>query len=979
MDLATTGPVVLDTLTKACSQNAETLKPAEHQLQEWETQPGFYTILSTIFTNHTVDVNVRWLAVLYCKNGVDKYWRKSAPHAISEEEKEGMKKRLISDFSEPVHQVATQIAVLIGKVARLDCPRNWSELLPTIFQAVRCPEHLLQERALLVLHHVTKTLASKRLTADRKLFEELTNEIFSFILGLWRHHLDQLMVLASQHDDSMLEMVDKCVLTLKILRKLVAYGIHDPGSNPDAVNFHTIIFARLKDTLDCRRSLWGNHIMLEKFERLILTMTKVLLDLLELHPVSFLQFVHTTLELVVKYNFTETVGGLLFERFTVNSFNLMKGILFCDTYRPSKNMAESTDAVRMEAYKIKTNFFTFNMLAEICRRLISQYFLLNSDDLITWDEDPEQFCQEEGGDSYKYSLRPCTEVLFLTLFKEYRLSLTPVLLEMVKSFQGQCDPEDMVFILRKDAVYNAVGLAAFDLFDEINFDEWFSTHLLNELRNKHVNYRIIRRRVIWLVGQWVGVKMSVSLRPVLYEAILPLLNEKEDMVVRLEAANTLKTDILSKCFSLLDDFEFNTDQFLPYLDSSFTLLFQLLKEVNECDSKMQVLHVISFVIERVGYQIRPYTTSLVQYLPSLWLDSSQHNMLRCAILTTLIHLVQGFGSLCTTLYHFLLPVIHSSTDASQDQHVYLMEDGLELWQVTLQNSPVIDNQLLNLFHNMPALLELGTENLRVCLKIIEAYLILGPQEFMHQYSDVLVGSLSSLLTDLRTEGVVLILRVIELVFKTFPNEGPQVFRPLLPKLLKSTLDKEEHPVVMSMYLTLFGRILLQNRDYMWMFLKDVSPDFGKDTASILGCLIDVWLDKIDGVTQPERRKLLALAVASVLTVNLSPIVERFGSIINLCVEVLHDVCRIPVDEDTAVQLDSLVITDRTEVEEEQETELDKRKRMLSKRDPVHTVALREYVISQLTLCQQMHGQAGFEHLMEQVDPEIIQQLQSFTK
>lgn len=46
MDIATTGPVVLETLTKACSQNAETLKPAENQLQEWETQPGFYTILS---------------------------------------------------------------------------------------------------------------------------------------------------------------------------------------------------------------------------------------------------------------------------------------------------------------------------------------------------------------------------------------------------------------------------------------------------------------------------------------------------------------------------------------------------------------------------------------------------------------------------------------------------------------------------------------------------------------------------------------------------------------------------------------------------------------------------------------------------------------------------------------------------------------------------------------------------------------------
>lgn len=55
---------------------------------------------------------------------------------------------------------------------------------------------------------------------------------------------------------------------------------------------------------------------------------------------------------------------------------------------------------------------------------------------------------------------------------------------------------------------------------------------------------------------------------------------------------------------------------------------------------MHVLHVLSFVIERVGSKIRPYIASLAQYLPLLWKESEDHNMLRCAILTSLIHLVQ---------------------------------------------------------------------------------------------------------------------------------------------------------------------------------------------------------------------------------------------------------------------------------------------------------------------------------------------------
>lgn len=79
--------LVLETLRRATSQEAEVLKPAEQQLQQWETEPGFYSTLVEIFSEYSLEVNVRFLAVLYFKNGVDRYWRKTAPNAISEEEK----------------------------------------------------------------------------------------------------------------------------------------------------------------------------------------------------------------------------------------------------------------------------------------------------------------------------------------------------------------------------------------------------------------------------------------------------------------------------------------------------------------------------------------------------------------------------------------------------------------------------------------------------------------------------------------------------------------------------------------------------------------------------------------------------------------------------------------------------------------------------------------------------------------------------
>ncbi|GFS20703.1 importin-11 [Elysia marginata] len=267
-----------------------------------------------------------------------------------------------------------------------------------------------------------------------------------------------------------------------------------------------------------------------------------------------------------------------------------------------------------------------------------------------------------------------------------------------------------------------------------------------------------------------------------------------------------------------------------FIESLFSLLFHLLKEVRECDTKMHVLHVLSFVIERVGSEIRPFIASLVQYLPLLWKESEEHNMLRCAILTSLIHLVQGYGSDSNQLWQFILPAIAISTDTTQEPHVYLLEDGLELWYVTLINAPGMSPELLKLFDNLPALLEITSENLRVCLKIIQCYVLLGSRDFMQAYSEILSASLLSLMTDIRTEGMVLILRTVELVLKAFPNEGPSVFQAMLPGIIGSILDEEENSVVVAMHLSLFGRILLQNQDFMWSAIQHIAAESSKDVC-----------------------------------------------------------------------------------------------------------------------------------------------------
>lgn len=50
----------------------------------------------------------------------------------------------------------------------------------------------------------------------------------------------------------------------------------------------------------------------------------------------------------------------------------------------------------------------------------------------------------------------------------------------------------------------------------------------------------MRYRVVWLLGEWVTVKMSSFLRPSLYSVLVPILARTEDMAVRYHHFNVLE-------------------------------------------------------------------------------------------------------------------------------------------------------------------------------------------------------------------------------------------------------------------------------------------------------------------------------------------------------------------------------------------------------------------------------------------------------
>ena len=97
------------------------------------------------------------------------------------------------------------------------------------------------------------------------------------------------------------------------------------------------------------------------------------------------------------------------------------------------------------------------------------------------------------------------------------------------------------------------------------------------------------------------------------------------------------------------------------------------------------------------------------------------------------------------LQSFLLDVLHMSTDTSQDSHVYLLEDGLQLWLCVLENTPSLPDssngtepppaaysRMLDLYGNILPLMDTSTENFQLVSQITIAYIMLCPRHFLQK-------------------------------------------------------------------------------------------------------------------------------------------------------------------------------------------------------------------------------------------------------
>lgn len=118
--------ILFHVLRSAASADPTQIQSGTKQLQTWEKAPRFYPLLQRVFLDKALPYEVRYLAIIQLKNGIDKYWRKSATNAVNKDDKAQIRANLLqSAVNEADARLALQNALVVAKIVRFEFPGDW--------------------------------------------------------------------------------------------------------------------------------------------------------------------------------------------------------------------------------------------------------------------------------------------------------------------------------------------------------------------------------------------------------------------------------------------------------------------------------------------------------------------------------------------------------------------------------------------------------------------------------------------------------------------------------------------------------------------------------------------------------------------------------------------------------------------------------------------------------------------------------------
>lgn len=532
---------------------------------------------------------------------------------------------------------------------------------------------------------------------------------------------------------------------------------------------------------------------------------------------------------------------------------------------------------------------------------------------------------EQEDEHWLFSLRPCAEKVFIDLFAQFKSILIEPLLRVLDATSSAQSGSPF---LMKEAMYNAVGLAATHLFDNFSLDD-FLPQLEAEIQNPNVP-TIFKRRILMLTSQWVTVKCSEKSRALVYKIV----------GVQLDSAET--GICLSAAFAvqkILDDWEWTKDGFEPFSAHYIRCLVKCLEKSEEMETKMRILGTIGLICERMGVHTIPEIGGVLSMVPVEWQNSGDQHMIKVALLGLLNRIVLGLKGQAEGCYPIVLPLIQFSTDSANSEHVYLLEEALELWHAILQNAQASNGHLVQLFPVLlkHELLPSATENLGKILYIIESSLLLMGESIYRRdcASQPLLDDMISMLPNLESKALSQFTRVLGFAAQIW---GLRSFTSTnITHLTELFLSQHQNAIKEVCLLSLLCQIIVLDASYIinvWMQYSQ---------GDLTQTVVEKFAARFDNIGHSKYRKLCSMALTALIGVG-HPCF-RAESILRLIGTIWSDVLaevQSTVDDLIYWADDSILLEDL-----EVDTAEINRRKVLSERDPVCTTHLKPYIKAHL--------------------------------
>lgn len=476
-----TTQTLLHILQSASSNDRQQITSGTEQLQNWEKTPGFYSGLQSIYMDYSLPTELRYIAIIKLKNGVDKYWRKTALNAIKKEEKELIRTRSIeSGVVEPDHRLALQISIATAKICRYEFPQDWPDVMETVLEkfhsaSATSSNPVYLHRVVTILLYIVKELSTARIQRSRTSLQNVAPDIVRSLSIVYNERYCMwvnLMKSRTSDEGEALKSMEHSLIILRVLRRLIIAGYDFPNRSLEIQQIWGILATHFGELLALVQGNLSNLGANSQYlvDKHLFQIGKLHVDMVKSRPTGYALLPNSTglareywglarqYGETLRYQ-TPTVSAKVGtdgdadpnEKILVQEKLTLKGLLLiracmkmvfnpAQTFKFQKD--EDKEEKKLSKDLMKNELLSGSFAREAMETLVMRFFVFTSRDLRAWEEEPDEWekTQESGGDDWEFSLRSCSEKLFLDLLINYKDLLIEPLLNVFTTVASMSNP-----------------------------------------------------------------------------------------------------------------------------------------------------------------------------------------------------------------------------------------------------------------------------------------------------------------------------------------------------------------------------------------------------------------------------------------------------------------------------------------------------------------------------------------------------------